>query len=226
MPKKAQAKSKETQLTKEQAELAAAWEEVRNDSDAYCIVIEEGDYYGINIFRISNKGNLAGWRVIRTGKILYDLPADYDMTQFGWPMLAEDGDGSVKHVAKEWEKIKRNAKLYYVEILDEGGERIGVYMHKILKNGKLTGWRVKEKGKPLYDLPANYDMMQFAGFPEADEIPDEDLSIEIRLDPKTFTTPPITEKDLEEFVKNPAFAKGLEYWARGMLRTNKAYGVG
>jgi hypothetical protein len=213
MPKKAQPKK-----------LAEAWEKVKNNSDTYCVGVEMKDD-DICIYKILEKGKLLGWRLRREDKFLKDLPPDYDMTQFGEPIYLEE-TGSFKKIAKEWEKMKKNAESYYIAIIEENGLHLGTYIHKILKNGELTGWRVKEKGKPIYDLPANYDMAQF-GFPgESQSIADEHLYLEFLLDMKNWITPPLTNKDIEAFAKNPAFIKSLKLWEKEILHESKIWLMG
>jgi len=211
MPKKAQPKK-----------FAEAWEEVKNNPDTYCVGVEaeDGDY--ICAYKILEKGKLLGWRLRREDEFLKNLPADYDMTQLGEPMLLKD-TGSFKKIAKEWEKIKKDTEAYYIAIIEEDGLHLDTYIHKILKNGELAGWRVKEKGKPIYDLPVEHDMSQF-GFPgETLPIADENLGLDVFLGAKNWITPPLTDKDIEALAKNPAFIKSIRLWEREVLRESKTW---
>jgi|GEM_PF-6136311 len=196
--------------------LVDEWEAVKNDADTYCVGVEQEDGEYIYINKILEKGKLIGWRVRGDDKILANLPVSYDMTKYGNPVYLETG--SFKKIAKEWEKVKKNSKAYYIAITDDDEMFIDIYIHKILKNGKLVGWQVKEKGKASCDLPADYDMTQF-GFPGyTEELEEEDLFFEISLDPKSFTTPPLK---IEDFVKNPAVIASIKRWEKEILRNTK-----
>jgi len=131
---------------------------------------------------------------------------------------------SIKTIAKEWEKVKKDAEAYYIAIVDEDdGLHLGTYIHKILKNGKLTGWRVKEKGKPARDLPANYNMSKF-GFPgEVQPVFEENMFLELFLEMKNWTTPPLTPKDIETLAKSPAFLKSIKRWEKEIISESKIW---
>lgn len=204
--------------------LTEAWEEVKNNSDTYCVGVEMKND-DICIYKILEKGKLLGWRLRREDKFLKDLPADYDMTQFGMPIYLEE-TSSFKKIAKEWERIKKDAQSYYIAIIEENGLHLGTYIHKILKNGVLAGWRVKEKGKPICDLPADYNMSQFGLPGESQPVFEENLYMEFSLDIKNWITPPLTDNDIEAFAKNPAFIKSIKFWEKEVLRESKTWLMG
>jgi len=215
MPKKPQPKKAAPQPE----QLAEAWEEVKNDPDIYCVDVEIDEDDVICAYKILKDGKLMGWRLRREDEFLKDLPANYDMAQLGEPFYIETG--SFKEIAKEWERVKKDSEAYFIAITEEGGLFLDTYIHKILKNGKLTGWRVKEKGKPVYDLPANHDMSQF-GFPGSTvPINDENLGFDVFFGMKSWITPPLTDKDIENLAKNQDFVKSVRLWEKEVLRESK-----
>jgi len=201
-------------------ELKKAWEAVKNDADTCCVSVfnDKGDDFPY-VSKVLEKGKLIGWRVHKEDRVFANLPANYDMTKYGMPSYLEEA-GSLKRIAKEWEKIKKDPKAYYIAITDDDGLYASTYIHKILKDGKLAGWRVKEKGKSAVDLPADYDMSQF-GFPgDSQELDCESLFMEIMLDMKSLTTPPL---NAEELVKNPMFMAAIKRWEKEMLSNANAW---